>query len=513
MHSFTFYLLLLLFSFATFLYSQEGGTVPRLPSGLGISNQLEYSYDHKLDQPTFENWLNLDYRHDFFSTGIRFDVFQPNDPNPAISRGKEKYADIAFKYVRAEFGDLREGFNITAGNFYELFSYGMILKSYEDRNIRIDNNLSGIKVNARYRGFNLTALSGSMETALAERRDILHAADLEYRLIRNLRMGVSYATNIPYFEGVARTNVASVRIRPTLGVFDFYAEYGLMQNEDIRQRVFSGGREFIGRAFYGSASFYEGQFSLIGEVKYYDNFTFAATDGSVIYNTPPAVKRDHTYSLLNRHPSPLNQSNEQGFQLEANYFIGSQTSFVANFNLTETLPPSSLYQQTLNSNVDVRTQFKELFTQLSHQWSDNFYTNFAFGFSEELDGSTRNFTPIVEAKYYLDGINTFRVILEHQQTENLITAEKYFTDLLLLEYLRSPWFSISLAAEMQTLEPEPGKIVRPIYKFIQTTFKIGQHSDLSLLFGSRQAGNICVGGVCRYEPEFNGVEIKLLSRL
>ncbi len=60
-----------------------------------------------------------------------------------------------------DIGDVEEGLNITAGNFYKLFGRGMILKSYEDRNIRIDNNLLGVKVEGNYLGFSLTALSGS----------------------------------------------------------------------------------------------------------------------------------------------------------------------------------------------------------------------------------------------------------------------------------------------------------------------------------------------------------------
>jgi len=137
--------LFLLISLASSLYAQDD-FIPQLPEGLGFSNQLEYSYDYELNQETFENWFNLDYRYNIFSAGIRFDIFQPNDPNPAISRGKERYADIAFKYIEAEIGDIEEGMKVTAGNFYSLFGRGLILKSYENRNIRIDNNLLGVKV-------------------------------------------------------------------------------------------------------------------------------------------------------------------------------------------------------------------------------------------------------------------------------------------------------------------------------------------------------------------------------
>jgi hypothetical protein len=54
--------------------------VLELPRGLGLSNQMEYSYDVHLKKEILENWFNMDYRSGIFSSGIRFDVFQPNDP-------------------------------------------------------------------------------------------------------------------------------------------------------------------------------------------------------------------------------------------------------------------------------------------------------------------------------------------------------------------------------------------------------------------------------------------------
>ena len=97
---------------------------------------------------------------EFFQQEIRFDLFQPNDPSPSVNRGKIRYADIGFKYLKAEIGNAEEGGEITVGNYYALFGRGMILKSYEDRNIRIDNNLLGVKLTGRYGGFILNALTG-----------------------------------------------------------------------------------------------------------------------------------------------------------------------------------------------------------------------------------------------------------------------------------------------------------------------------------------------------------------
>ena len=92
----TFAAFLLLLAFSSENYSQNSY---KLPNGLSLSNQLEYSYNSEKQTEVFENWLNLDYTYGIFSTGIRFEVFQPNDPDPSISRGKETYSDIAYKYI------------------------------------------------------------------------------------------------------------------------------------------------------------------------------------------------------------------------------------------------------------------------------------------------------------------------------------------------------------------------------------------------------------------------------
>lgn len=89
----------------------------------------------------------------------------------------------------------------------------------------------------------------------------------------------------------------------------------------------------------------------------------------------------------------------------------------------------------------------------------------------------------------------------------------YYNDVLALEYLRSPSFNVSIVTEMQTREPQEDRLVRKLWSFIQFGYKLSNHTDLSLLVGSRQAGNICIGGVCRYEPAFQGIEFKMLTRL
>lgn len=506
-------LFLILCLMAPITYAQEDNEWFIWPEGLGFSNHLEYSYNTDTDREILENWLNLDYSKGVFSSGLRLEVFQPNDPDPSISRGKDKFSEIDFVYIKTDLKNNDEGLDIVAGNFYSLIGRGMVLKSYEDRSIRIDNNLLGIKITGSYAGFVLTALSGMAANINNERKDILHAADLEYRGYKHLRIGATVASNIPETDGTARTTMAALRLIPSFWNFDIYAEYSAKFNNDIKQNVFKGDEPIVGQGFYGNLNLYLGSLSLLGEYKYYDNIAFTSQDGTIFYNTPPSLRQEYTYALPNRHPSPLDQNNEQGFMAAAGYNLSDQTYLNASFSLTRTLSLDSYYKRTLGDSSDIETQLKELYLQAQHDWSYSFSTVAAFAYNEENATRTKNITPILESRFYFGDVNTLKLIIEHQHSTVTATDEQYYTDVFSLEYLRSPGFSLAIVTEMETREPEEGRTVRKFWGFLQAGYKIGYHTDISLLFGTRQAGNICIGGVCRYEPAFKGIELKLLTRL
>lgn len=478
-----------------------------------MSNHLEYSYNIDDEREILENWLNLDYSKGIFSAGLRLEVFQPNDPDPSISRGKDKFSGIPFKYFKADIGNRLEGLEIQLGNFYTLFGRGMVIKSYEDRAIRIDNNLLGLKVTGKYEGFVLTGLSGMAANANNERKDILHVVDLEYRGWKPLKLGTTIATNLPDVEDAERTTMASIRVLPMFWNIDAYAEYTVQMNSAIEKNQLMGEESIIGKGFYGNLNFYIGSLSLLGEYKYYDNIAFMSNDGTIIYNTPPATRLEYTYVLPNRHPSPLNPDNEQGFQVAAGYNLTDDTYINAAYTLTKSLGSNSFYQRVIGTKSPVTTQLKEFYFQVQQDWSYDYTTLAAFAYNEELATNTKNITPILENRFYFGGINTIKIVFEHQHTTDRSTDEQYYTDVISIEYLRSPKFNISIVAELETKEPDEGRTVRKFWGFIQAGYKIGHHSDISILFGTRQAGNICIGGVCRFEPAFKGIELKLLTRL
>ncbi|MCQ2282890.1 MAG: DUF6029 family protein, partial [Bacteroidales bacterium] len=94
------------------------------------------------------------YTNGNFSAGMRFEAYQ----NPMLGFNiKYKGAGVA-NYFAAYNG---EKLSVTAGNFYEQFGSGMILRAYEDRYLGLDNSLLGLNVTLRpFDGVTIKALAG-----------------------------------------------------------------------------------------------------------------------------------------------------------------------------------------------------------------------------------------------------------------------------------------------------------------------------------------------------------------
>ncbi len=85
--------------------------------------------------------------------------------------------------------------------------------------------------------------------------------------------------------------------------------------------------------------------------------------------------------------------------------------------------------------------------------------------------------------------------------------------MIVLEYTRSPFLNLTLVGEYSNKhELVTATEDKSYWVYGQITLSFLESQQISVLYGSRQAGFVCVGGVCRFEPEFEGLEIKLLSR-
>ncbi|UPT67687.1 MAG: DUF6029 family protein [Sphingobacteriales bacterium JAD_PAG50586_3] len=84
-------------------------------------------------------FMNLIYTRGNFTAGVRFEsylnVLQGFDP-------RYKGTGIANRFASY----IYDGLEITAGNFYEQFGTGMVLRAYWEPNLGVDNSFDGVRV-------------------------------------------------------------------------------------------------------------------------------------------------------------------------------------------------------------------------------------------------------------------------------------------------------------------------------------------------------------------------------
>lgn len=449
-----------------------------LSAQISVSNQLEFSNWKEYNRNILENWTDIGYQQDIFSFGFRYEINQPPDPFIFERDSLLQKEELTFKYVEIYKND----FTITLGNYYAMFGRGLVLRTYEDRNLRVDTNLEGAKINYFSDFGEFTALGGRMRDKYNRRDDRLYGFDAAFDIL-GVHIGGSFVRN-------QRTDsdfkdLKAVRLNSFFSDFEIYAELAQPGWNDKLS------------AYY-SVSYFGDFMTLVGEYKDYNQLAFF-NRYQTEYNAPPALTREHTYTLLNRHPHVLNTADERGYQFETILQASQNLEFLLNYSFTE----------THNSQ---RT-FEEYYAQTHMDYTENIRAEAALGWNFDFSTGTENITPILMTEYEWSGVNEIHLELQHQHVKNTSDKSEFDDELIVLEYSRSPYGTLSLVGEYSNEADLNTSLEDTKYwMYAQAILNINEANQLTVLYGSRRAGFVCAGGVCRFEPEFEGLELKLLSR-
>ena len=103
-----------------------------------------YKADSAIGAPDVEEkmlmngFLNVIYTNGPFTAGVRYEGYL--DPILGYDP-RYKGQGIPYRYVQFQKGM----FDLTAGNFYEQFGNGLVLRSYEEWNLGYDNSIDGFR--------------------------------------------------------------------------------------------------------------------------------------------------------------------------------------------------------------------------------------------------------------------------------------------------------------------------------------------------------------------------------
>jgi hypothetical protein len=158
--------------------------------------------------------------------------------------------------------------------------------------------------------------------------------------------------------------------------------------------------------------------------------------------------------------------------------------------------------------------FEEYYLEThNYFFQDILETRLAGGWNFDFTTNTENITTVVDPHITLSQRDVIHLSWQHQHTKNRFDLSEYDTELFQIEYSRSPYGSLALVGEYTNKHKLNNvDMDRHTWLYGQLTLNFWHNQELQILYGSRQAGFVCVGGICRYEPEFRGVEVRLVNR-
>ncbi len=490
----------------------------------------------KMDLNTY---AQLDYTNGRISAGVRYEAY-----DNAIQGYDPRYNGngIANRYVKYTDSTM----SITAGNFYEQFGSGMILRSYWNYQLGVDNSIDGARLLYNpYKGIYIKGVIGHQRYYWTEGTGIVRGADGEVHLNELIPgwdsmktkfiVGGSFVSkyevsNDPTYNFPKNVGASAGRINIINGGFNFYTEYAYKINDPsaVNGYLYNPGQGLITKVNYAQKGF---SVELTGER--IDNMDFksdrSAVKNDLDINYLPALPRDETYALAEIYPYATQPTGEEGIDGEITYTLpkGSPlgghygTDINVEYSAINSLDTTNLNdltttRQGYTSNyfgIGKTTYFDNLTVELRHKFSPKFrmivqYENTVY--NKDIIQAETGFANvhanigIVDAYWHLSENHTL-----HLEGQELYTQQDQGSWAFALAEFNfgSDWFIGALDEYNYGNSIENERIH-------YYTFTGGYtHSTLriTLGYGKTRSGILCVGGVCRQIPASNGFTLSITN--
>ncbi len=494
-------------------------------------------------------FLNVIYANGPFTAGIRYEGYL----NPITGFDpRYKGQGIPYRFVQFKKGM----FDLTAGNFYEQFGNGLILRSYEEWNLGYDNSIDGFRAKIEpVRGILLKGVIGKQrffwdkgpaivrgvdgeinfndviqQWAKARTRIILGGSFVsKYQDDEQIMTDESHMLSLPLNVGAWAARLNLIR-----GGFTLAGEYAMKINDPsaINNYIYKNGQ-----AIWLSASYSVKGLGVTLSSKYIDNMSFKSkrteTSNALDINFLPPLTDQYSYSLAAIYPYATQPNGELGILGQVVYTIPKKSKIGGKYGTTIKLAYSSTndikrsavndttsigqpgtdgYEAGLFGRGDTR-YYEELNVELSRKFNPSFKAILFYLYQmyniEVIEGHTGEpvvyaHTAVADLVYRINDTHSLRAELQHLWSQQ----DKGDWAMGLLEYTISPhWFVVVFD---QYNYGNPDKDKRFHYYNVGFGF-MHESSRIELRYARQREGIICVGGVCRNVPASNGFTLTLTS--
>lgn len=452
---------------------------------------------------------------------------------------------------------------LTAGDFYEQFGSGLILRTYQERSLGVDGAIRGgrLKLNPG-KGIYFTGLVGRERRFWKHTPDLIWGTDAEWSLNETfpaafgnnygLTLGFSYVgkhdkdnptvyhdknqytlnfpTTIAAFDG---------RIRTRLKNFDILAEYATKNNDPnyVNNYIYSRGNVELLSVSYAAKGF-----SAYIQAKRSENMAYMSDQEeatNAFINYLPAFTNTQTYTLAALYPYSTDYNGEWAFQAELRYLFKRNTplggkygtnvklsaSFISDLNNSAPLGPVrdvTIGSVTTSTNRDPEMsgtdglgsafwkigglRYADLNFEISKKLTRGFQFTFFYLF-QKLNYAKIFGHPTEYGHNEMVTANTF--ILEGQWKLAKKTQLRAELQYLTTRQDEKDWLSalveVSFAPHwMITLSDTKNFGGSKLNYYSGMVTYVYKANRFSLSYSRNRAGYNCSGGVCRWVPATKG---------
>jgi len=488
-------------------------------------------------------FANFNYVKGHFSAGLRFESYQN-----AMLGFDPRYKGNGIPYRYLSYNNY--GVEVTVGNFYEQFGSGLIFRSYEEKNLGIDNAIEGVRVKATpYNGIVLKGLVGNQRHYFDKGQGIVRGFDADIAindLFEKLkekktfvRIGSSFVSKYqqdkdPVYNLPENVGAFSGRLNVSHGKINFFSEYAYKINDPsaINNYIYKPGE-----ALYVSTSYSQKGLGIIVTAKRIDNMDFrserSATGNDLIINYMPALAKQHLYNTSSMYPYSTQTNGEAGIQAEITYNIKKNTKLGGKYGTTIALNFSKINaidKQKINDTTDIQQNgtlgyttnffkigkeqyFQDINITINKRLSKKTRINLMY--MNELynidvieahvgEGLLRAHIAIADVSYKINDDNALRAEFQYLGTKQ--DNGDWATFIAEYNLKSKMFFALSDQYNYGNSNPE-----KRIHYFNVSAGYVKNANRISVTYGKQREGIVCVGGVCRNVPATNGLLVTITS--
>lgn len=487
------------------------------------------------------SYLRLSVGNKYLEAGVRAEYMK--NPLPGFETGFAG-AGITNAYLRVRYKAL----DVTAGDFYDQFSSGLIFRTYEDRALGLDNSLRGGRVILYpFGGISLKILGGSQRHYFEKRKGALFGANVEILLDEwfsvlskndyHLRFEASFADKyepdeLIMYDADYRLNLpeyvpaASGKLALQKDGLDLFVEYAKKWNDPAFENNYIYKN---GNALLVSASYSKPGFSVLAQVKRNDNMSYRSARSlsesplalNINYMSPFSLQ--HTYTLAALYPYATQKQGEWAFQNEWRYKARKNTLLGGRYGTDLHLSFShirSLYNPEKEMiNTKGSTGYKPSFFE---KGDEMLYQDLTVDVTKKISSG------VTLTAMYVNQIYNQQKIEKEEKNGPIVYSHVFITDTKIKISKR-----ISLRTELQYLHTRQDEgnwvfgmaecslfsnwivSVADIYNSgetklhyprVSSTYSYKAHR-LQVGYGRTREGINCSGGVCRLVPASKGLSL------